>query len=60
MKIKHHLIRKFQDAKKVPLWKWAIVIFIIVAMPLFFSLVNMLQTQQVINVDEQAAAEDNN
>lgn len=48
MKIKHHLIRKYHDAKKAPLWKWLIII-IIVAMPLFFSLVNSVQTQEVIS-----------
>lgn len=53
MKFKHHLIRKFQDAKSAPLWKWIIVIFIVIAMPLFFSFVNMMQTQQAIDVDDQ-------
>lgn len=62
MKIKHHVVRKFHDAKKAPLWKWAVIIFIVIAMPLFFSFSNRMQTQQAIDVDDQetAAVEKNN
>ncbi len=52
MHLHHHIAKKFQDSKNAPLWKWAVVIFIIVAMPLLFAFVNMTQTQQAIVIDE--------
>jgi hypothetical protein len=52
MKIKHHIIRKFHESRQAPLWKWAIIIFLVVAMPLFFSFVRVMQTEQVIEVGE--------
>jgi hypothetical protein len=48
MKFKHHLVRHYHLAKNAPLWKWVVVIFLVVAMPLFFSFVRMQQMQQVL------------
>jgi len=47
MKFKHHLIRKYNQARNVSLWKWIVIILLIVAMPLFFALVRTEQIQQV-------------
>lgn len=58
MKLKHHIIRKFNDAKQAPLWKWILIIFLIIAMPLFFSYARTSQMQQVI--EEQAMAPEGN
>ena len=56
MQIKHHIIRKFHESRQAPLWKWIVVIFMIIAFPMFFMLVNTGQTQQAIDVDEQESA----
>lgn len=48
MKLKDHLARKLHDSKQVPLWKWLIIIFLAIAMPLFFSFARNNQTEQVI------------
>lgn len=56
MKIKHHIVRKFNDAKGAPLWKWAVVIFIIIAMPMLYTFSDVMQTQQAIDVGDQEAA----
>lgn len=48
MKIKHHIMRKYQQSKQAPLWKWLVVIFIIIAMPLFYTFVNVTQIQQAL------------
>ena len=53
MKLKHHLARKFNESKQAPLWKWIVIIFLIIAMPLFFALVRMSQIQQVLGNQEQ-------
>jgi hypothetical protein len=47
MKFKHHLARAYHQSKKVPLWKWIVIIAIVIAMPLFFSFVRTTQVQQV-------------
>lgn len=52
MKIKHHLIRTYHQSKNVPLWKWVVVVFLVIAMPLFFSFVRMQQMKQVLNNDD--------
>lgn len=52
MKLKHHIAKKFHESRQAPLWKWAIVIFIMIAMPLFFSFVRTTQIQQTL--DNQA------
>ena len=55
MKIKHHLIRKFNESKQAPLWKWIVVIFLVIAMPLFFALVNTTRIQQVFGNQDEVA-----
>lgn len=55
MQFKHHIARKFHESKQAPLWKWVVVIFMIVAMPLFFLIVNLMQTDQAVSVDNQLA-----
>jgi hypothetical protein len=54
MKIKHHLIRKFHESKQAPLWKWAVVIFLIIAMPMFFLFVRTTEIQQVLDSSDTA------
>jgi len=54
MKIRHHIVRKFRDSAQAPLWKWVVVIFIIVAMPLFFTFVRTTQIQQVVQEENNA------
>jgi hypothetical protein len=53
MKFKHHLVRKFNQSKRVPLWKWVVIIFLVIAMPLFFALARMTKTAQVFENQEQ-------
>ena len=53
MKFRHHLARKFKESKQAPLWKWIVIIFLIIAMPLFFAFVRMEQIQQVLGNQEQ-------
>jgi hypothetical protein len=48
MKIKH-LVRQPETPKKTALWKKLMVVFLAIAMPLFFSLVRQNQLQQVIS-----------
>ncbi|RDI48060.1 hypothetical protein [Aquicella lusitana] len=55
-KIRHQLIRKFHESKQAPLWKWIVVILIVIAMPLFFSFVNMMQTQQALDDEQEEEA----
>lgn len=55
MQFRHHIVRKFHESKQAPLWKWIVVIFMVVAMPLFFLIVNLMQTEQAVNVDNQLA-----
>jgi len=40
-------VRDARFRKKVPLWKWILIIVLVVAMPLFFSLYRTYQLQQV-------------
>lgn len=47
MRIKHHITRKFNDAKQAPLWKWVVVILLVIAIPLFYSFIRATQIQQV-------------
>lgn len=35
--------------KKAPLWKWLVVVLIIVSMPMFFSFARNIQIQQALN-----------
>lgn len=51
MKIHHHILRKFQESKRAPLWKWCVVIFLIISMPMYFSLMRMKQMQEVLNTN---------
>ncbi len=53
MKFRHHLVRKFNESKKAPLWKWVVVVFLVIAMPLFFAFARTSQTQQDLEVQEQ-------
>lgn len=53
MKLKHHLMRKFHESTQAPLWKWVVVIFLVVAMPLFFSFVRTMQVEQVLENEPQ-------
>jgi hypothetical protein len=53
MRIKHHLVRSYHLSKNAPLWKWVVVIFLVVAMPLFFSFIRIQQMQQVLGNDNQ-------
>lgn len=46
MKIKY--LSRHPDAKHVPLWKWIVIILLVVAMPLFFSFYRTAQLQQAI------------
>lgn len=46
MKIKH--IRKTKVLKHVPLWKWVVIILLVIAMPLFFSYARNIQMQQAL------------
>lgn len=34
---------------KTPLWKWVVIILLIIAMPLFFSFVRTVQLQRALN-----------
>ncbi len=52
MQLKHHIIRKFHESKQAPLWKWIVVIFLVVAMPLFFAFVRTTQIQQVLSTEQ--------
>ena len=45
---------KVDTRKRVPLWKWLIVILLVLAMPLFFSFYKKAQLQQTIQVMNQA------
>lgn len=51
MKMKH-LKRLHQQLKPVPLWKWLVIILLIVALPLFFSLVRSTQIQQALQTSQ--------
>ena len=53
MTFKHHLIRKYHESKKAPLWKWIVIIFLVIAMPLFFALVGTTQIQQVFGTQDE-------
>lgn len=53
MKFKHHLIRKFNESKQVPLWKWIVIIFLVIAMPLFFAFARTTKIQQVFGSQGQ-------
>lgn len=53
MKFRHHLTRKFNESKQAPLWKWVVIIFLVIAMPLFFSFVRIEQIQQIFGNQEQ-------
>ena len=44
-----HLSRQPHEQKRVPLWKWVVVLFLVVAMPLFFAFYRKVQLQQVLN-----------
>lgn len=46
MKIKH--IRKSNVLKHTPLWKWFVIVFLVIAMPLFFSYIRNIQMQQAL------------
>jgi hypothetical protein len=48
MKLKHHLIRKFNESTQAPLWKWIVIILLVIAMPMFFALVRTSQIQSVL------------
>jgi hypothetical protein len=52
MSFKHHLIRKYHESKQAPLWKWIVIILIVIAMPLFFALIGTSQIQQVFGNQE--------
>lgn len=54
MKFKHHLIQKFNKSKQAPLWKWIVIIFLVIAMPLFFAFVRTIQIQQIFGNQQQA------
>lgn len=58
MKLKHHLIRKFNQSKQAPLWKWIVILFLVIAMPLFFALVRTDQIQQVLGNPQPASVGD--
>lgn len=53
MKFKHHLIRKYNESKRAPLWKRIIVIFLVIAIPLFYAFVRTTQIQQVLGNQNQ-------
>jgi hypothetical protein len=53
MKIHHHLARKFRESTKAPLWKWLVIILIVVALPLFYTFISVEQIQQVFGNEEQ-------
>jgi hypothetical protein len=40
---------------RTPLWKWILIIILVIAMPLFFSLYRNLQTQNAINATNPTA-----
>ena len=48
MKIKHHIMRKYHESKQAPLWKWLVVIFLVIAIPLFYSFINVMQIKQAL------------
>ncbi|MDR3478485.1 MAG: hypothetical protein P4M14_10700 [Gammaproteobacteria bacterium] len=41
-------IRDQRFRKRIPLWKWILIIFIVIAMPLFFSFYRSYQLQQIL------------
>ena len=43
-----YLARKPFASKKTPLWRWLLIIFLVIAMPLFFSLVRNIQIQNAL------------
>lgn len=47
MKMKY-LSRNPHKSKKTPLWKWLVIIFLVIAMPLFFSFVRNVQIQNAL------------
>lgn len=53
--MKKYLVRKFHESKRVPLWKWLLIIAIAVAMPLFFSFDNDVETQEALATEQQMA-----
>lgn len=54
MQLKHHIKRKFNESMQAPLWKKILIIILIIAMPLFFSLVRLSQIQQAeVNSETQ-------
>jgi hypothetical protein len=56
MKLKHHVIRKFNDSKNAPLWKKIVAITLVITVPLLFSLARMLPLQQTLGNNQQPTA----
>jgi hypothetical protein len=52
MTFKHHLARKYHESKQAPLWKWIVIVFLVLALPLFFALVNTVNIQQVFGTQD--------
>lgn len=48
MGIKHHLIKQFHKTKQAPLWKWVVVILLVVAIPLLYTFVDVESAEQVL------------
>lgn len=46
--MKHEHEDDFDKPKRAPLWKWLLIILLIIAMPLFFSFVRDAQIQQAL------------
>ncbi len=44
---------------RVPLWKWILIIVLIIALPLFFSLYRNTQLQRAINTMPQNSTNQN-
>jgi hypothetical protein len=42
-----HMSRQPHEPKRAPLWKWIVILFIVVAMPLFFAVIRQAQLQNV-------------
>ncbi len=42
--MRHHL----KSLKRAPLWKWIVIIFLVIAMPLLFSFYRSIQTERAI------------
>jgi hypothetical protein len=50
MRIKHLIRHAANRAKPVPLWKWAMIIFLVIAMPMYFLMGRETQLQGAIAV----------